>query len=125
MLNIPLMKAKHAMWTINLSSYINSGSTEAVPIELTDSHRCSLGQWLHSPEAQAYRHFGEFQDLIRAHNHLHQEGQAAIELKQNGEQRAAQIRVLALPEANDRISPLLDWLETQIRSANASSLDRD
>jgi 3'-phosphoadenosine 5'-phosphosulfate sulfotransferase (PAPS reductase)/FAD synthetase len=115
-INISLMKAKHAMWTINLSSYINSNGAEAPLTGLTDSHRCGLGQWLDSSEAQAYRHFGKFQDLVRAHNHLHQEEQAIVALKQNGEQREAQVRVLSLSEANERISPLLDWLEAQLHT---------
>lgn len=108
-MNIGLVKARHAMWSIAIGSYLSDQSSlpEAV---LVDAKKCALGQWLAEQQLASGKLTGDLAQLAEIHRDLHALGREIVGLKHRGDLNGARRLLLEVAPLSDRIVMLLDQI---------------
>lgn len=111
MIDLTLAKTKHAMWGLQLSTYVG-GNDDTAPAQCLTSHRrCKLGIWLYSDGLSNYGHIPQIRNLERVHRQLHELAQEIVRLKQSHQIAAAQQKLIAMQAVSAEIMNLLDQME--------------
>ncbi|WP_084668995.1 CZB domain-containing protein [Spirulina major] len=108
MIDFTLAKTKHAMWGLQLSTYIGSDNATPPASCLTSYRQCKLGTWLYSDGLSSYGHFPKMRDLERVHRQLHEMAQEIVTLKQHNQVAAAQQKLIEMQTVSNEILHLLD-----------------
>lgn len=79
---------KHTAWGKSVVGYLR-GAGDAKPTFALSPDECELGKWLNSNGKAAYGKTAEFKRLDEIHRHLHEEVEAAMKLREQGDNGAA------------------------------------
>ncbi len=106
-------KARHLAWKTKMRSFLDGKSS--MTAEQAMSHRdCPLGQWYYSAGIANYGDLKEMQDLEKPHEELHQVVKKIVQLKNTGDQVAAEREYQNIGPLSDRIVGLLEGIERKL-----------
>lgn len=108
MVNLSLVKAKHAIWNVKLTSFI--GEYDAAPPEncLVSYRDCEFGKWLYSQRLSEYRTLAEMRELEVVHRQLHEMALEVIRLKEAKQIQMAQAKIIEMQSVSERMMQLMD-----------------
>ena len=108
MVNFSLVKAKHAIWNVKLTTFIGSNDAAAPENCLVSYRDCQFGKWLYSQGLSGYRSLAEMREIGLVHQQLHQMALDVILLKDAILIQMAQEKVIEMQIVSQRMMRLMD-----------------
>ncbi len=114
MVNFSLVKAKHAIWNVKLTTFI--GENNAVPPDscLVSYKNCQFGKWLYSQGLSEYGSVAEMREIELVHRQLHEMALEVIRLKKSNEIELAQAKIIEMRSVTERMMQLMNILERMV-----------
>ncbi|GAB4298380.1 MAG: hypothetical protein Fur0025_36790 [Oscillatoriaceae cyanobacterium] len=114
MVNLSLVRAKHAIWNIKLTTFI--GDHDAAPPQncLVSYRACEFGKWLYSKGLSEYDTLPEMRELELVHRKLHQMALEVIRLKEANQIPMAQAKIIEMRSLSERMMQLMDKVERTV-----------
>jgi len=107
-------RVMHIAWKSSLRSFIDG--KESMTEEQAVSHKdCDLGKWMYSDGMAAYGTLPEMQELEKIHTDLHSIVKRVIQLKNSGDNSAAEQELSKLEPVSQKIFSLLVTIEKKIK----------
>jgi methyl-accepting chemotaxis protein len=107
-------RVMHIAWKSSLRSFIDG--KESMTEEQAVSHKdCDLGKWMYSDGITAYGTMPEMQELEKVHADLHAIVKRVIQLKNSGDNSAAEQELSKLEPVSQKIFSLLVTIEKKIK----------
>lgn len=105
------VKLDHIVWKSNVYQQF-LGLTELDMEQITDHRQCRLGKWYYEGEGQElFSNDSSFRALETPHAQVHQEGLAALQAKQEGNQEKALEHLQRMEQASERVIDLIGELK--------------
>jgi methyl-accepting chemotaxis protein len=106
-------RVMHIAWKSSLRSFLDG--KESMTEEQAVSHKdCDLGKWMYSDGMAAYGTMQEMQELEKVHTDLHTIVKKVIQLKNSGDNPAAEQELSKLEPVSQKIFSLLVAIEQKI-----------
>lgn len=106
-------RVMHIAWKSSLRSFLDG--KESMSEEQAVSHKdCDLGKWLYTDGMPAYGTMPELQELEKIHIELHAIVKRVVQLKQSGDNAAAEQELSKLEAVSQKIFLLLVTIEKKI-----------
>ena len=106
-------RVMHIAWKSSLRSFLDG--KESMSEEQAISHKeCDLGKWLYTDGMPSYGTMSEMKELEKIHIDLHSIIKRVVQLKQSGDNAAAEEELTKLEPVSQKIFMLLVAIEKKI-----------
>ncbi len=106
-------RVMHIAWKSSLRSFLDG--KESMSEEQAISHKeCDLGKWLYTDGMPSYGTMPEMKELEKIHIDLHSIIKRVVQLKQSGDNAAAEEELTKLEPVSQKIFMLLVAIEKKI-----------
>jgi len=106
----------HLQWKSRLRAFIEG--EEEFDIAEISPEGCALGKWLSSDEIEQYASNSRFEELVEAHNELHETAKRVYDLKVMGRDTAARRELSNIVKSSMKIYSLLTTVHIITESEN-------
>ncbi|MDJ0806705.1 MAG: methyl-accepting chemotaxis protein [Gammaproteobacteria bacterium] len=107
-------KSAHLAWKGRLREFLD-GNTQLTQAQAVDHHHCDLGQWYDTEGRQRFGELPEFQVIEQPHATIHRLIKEVIDLKESGNERAAEAAYQEVMAVSQQIVEQLDSLAASLR----------
>ena len=106
-------RVMHIAWKSSLRSFLD-GKESMSEEQAVSAKDCDLGKWLYTDGMSSYGKMPEMQELEKVHTELHSIVKRVVQLKQSGDNAAAEKEVAKLDSVSQKIFLLLVSIEKKI-----------
>jgi len=107
---------KHINWKFRIRNFLDG--KETLPKEKAVSHHeCDLGKWFETTGKEKYGHMAEMKEFDVAHKELHNVIRKIVDLKENNNDKEAELEYKNILTLSDTIVRLLNETESKVNGS--------